>query len=396
MNREIVKILTNTSTGVYVKDWRVSSDDVQIGSGEWSIEKRELKGGMQDGVDIVEVRNGRLSFTVVPTRGMGIWKGEFENLKLGWESPVRTLVHPRHIRLEDRGGLGFLEGFNEWIVRCGLESNGAPGEDVIVDNMGKEKKVDLTLHGKIANIPADYVAAKIGLDPPYELSIVGTVYESSMFGANLCMNTKISTNLGSNWMSIEDIIENKRSTPWEMQLLYHCNYGSPFLEEGSRLVAAVRSVVPRDARAAEGVRQWNTFGPPQAGFVEQVYFLEPLWDKEEKTRVMLVNSSGDKATSISFTRSELPYFTLWKCTSSLQDGYVVGLEPATNYPNKKRFERSKGRVVKLGAGERYHAKILIEVHVGRSEVSEIEDEISKLQGSFKPNILDSIDPRFSE
>jgi hypothetical protein len=210
------------------------------------------------------------------------------------------------------------------------------------------------------------------------------------------MTTKITTNPRSNWVSIEDIVENRRSTPWEMQLLYHCNFGGPFLEEGSRLVAAVRSVAPRDTRAAEGVQWWNVFGPPQAGFVEQVYFLEPLWDEEGRTRVMLVNSSGDKAVSILFSRNELPYFTLWKNTSSLQDGYVVGLEPATNYPNKKRFERTKGRVVKLGVGEKYRAKILIEVHLGRSEVSEIEHEISKIQGNIEPNILSSSDSRFSE
>jgi hypothetical protein len=176
MKSEFVKILTDTNSGIYVKNWRASSDEVHIGSKGWSIEKKQLEGGMQDGVDIVEVKNGRLSFVVIPTRGMGIWKGEFEGLQLGWKSPVKTPVHPRHIRLEDRGGLGFLDGFNEWIVRCGLESNGAPGEDVIVDNMGNEKMVNLTLHGRIANIPADYVAAKIGLVPPYELSIEDQIY----------------------------------------------------------------------------------------------------------------------------------------------------------------------------------------------------------------------------
>ncbi|MBO3802586.1 MAG: aldose 1-epimerase family protein [Candidatus Brockarchaeota archaeon] len=396
MKRELVKILMDAEKGLFEDYWRISSEELPLGAEGWSIEKKRLRGGLQDGVDIVEVNNGRLSFTVVPTRGMGVWKGKFEGYPLGWESPVKIPVHPRHVRLEDRGGLGFLDGFNEWIVRCGLESNGAPGEDTIIDNMGNEKKVDLNLHGKIANIPADYVAVKIGLDPPYELSVVGTVCERSMFGANLCMASKISTNTGCNWISIEDLVENRRSTPWEMQLLYHCNYGSPFLEDGSKLVAAVRTVAPRDGRAEEGVRQWNAFGPPQPGFVEQVYFVEPVWDEDGRTRVMLTNKKGNKATSISFLRSELPYFTLWKCTSGLQDGYVVGLEPATNYPNRRKFERTKGRVVKLGAGKTYGAKILIEVHFGEPEVSKIEGQINKLQGGVKPTILGSSDRRFSE
>lgn len=395
MERYFSKVLIDANSGTYVEDWRISSDDLRLDDHEWSIEKRRLHGGMQEGVDVVEVDNGRLSFAIVPTRGMGVWKGAFESCSLGWASPVKTPVHPSHVRLEERGGLGFLDGFNEWVVRCGLESNGAPGEDVIVDNMGNAKRVNLTLHGKIANIPAEYVEVRVGLEPPHTLSVVGTVCERSMFGANLCMNTNIATILGSNRMRMEDVIENRRSTPWEMQLLYHCNYGEPFLERGSRLVAPVRSVAPRDSRAADGVQNWNTFGPPEPGYVEQVYFCDLLWDQGGRTKVMLVNGDGDKAVTATFSRKELPYFTLWKNTADTKDGYVVGLEPATNYPNGKRFERSQGRIVKLGPGERYRAEVLLETHVGEKAVSGIEGEIIEVQKQAQPKILTSQDPRLS-
>jgi hypothetical protein len=396
MERYIGKTLIDVDKGVYVEDWRISPDDIRLGPYEWSIEKKRLRGGVQEGVDVIEVGNGRLSFTVVPTRGLGIWKGQFDGCPLDWGSPVKVPVNPRHIKLEDRGGLGFLEGMNEWVFRCGLESNGAPGEDTIVDNMGNERRANLTLHGKIANTPADHVEVRVGLDPPHRLSVIGTVCERSMFGANLSMYSNIATALGSNWLSVEDIVENSRSTPWEMQLLYHCNYGTPFLERGSRLVAPVRSVAPRDARAAEGVENWSVFGAPEPGFVEQVYFCAPLWDKEGRTKVMLVNRGGDKAVTLSFSRDELPYFTLWKNTADIKDGYVAGLEPATNYPNGKRFERSRGRVVKLGPGERYRAEILLETYIGRTEISRIEEDILGLQKQVQPKILPSPDPQLSE
>jgi len=389
------KVLIDAHTSTCIEDWRVSSDDLRLGDREWVIEKRRLHGGLQEGVDVVEVDNGRLSFSIVPTRGMGVWKGSFEGLPLGWLSPVKTPVHPSHIRLEERGGLGFLDGFNEWVVRCGLESNGAPGEDVIVDNMGNAKGVNLTLHGKIANIPAERVEVRVGLEPPHELTVVGTACERSMFGANLCMKSHISTVPGGNCLRLEDVIENRRSTPWEMQLLYHCNYGEPFLERGSRLVAPVRSVAPRDARAAGDVQNWNAFGPPEPGFIEQVYFCDLLWDQGGRTKVMLANGGGDKAVTASFSRSELPCFTLWKNTAEIKDGYVVGLEPATNYPNGKRFERSQGRVVKLGPGDRYRAEVLLETHIGETAVSRIEDEIAGIQMQAQPKILSSVDPRLS-
>ena len=53
-------------------------------------------------------------------------------------SPVEEIVHPKYIDLESRGGLGWLEGFNEWMVRCGLEFAGHPGEDTFTTNTGGE------------------------------------------------------------------------------------------------------------------------------------------------------------------------------------------------------------------------------------------------------------------
>ena len=132
---------------------------------DWSIRKRTLHGGLRDGVDVVEVHNGALSFTVLPTRGMGLWRGDYHGLPLGWRSPVSGPVHPKHVQLADRGGLGWLAGFDEWLCRCGLSSNGPPGQD------GGGGLAQLTLHGRIANQPAEAVEVSVALDPPYELSV---------------------------------------------------------------------------------------------------------------------------------------------------------------------------------------------------------------------------------
>jgi len=394
--RMFEEVLTDVPRGVYVKNWRISGENLDIGKGKgWRIDKRRLLGGRSDGVDVVEVNNGRLSFLVVPTRGMGIWKGTFDGCFLGWESPVKELVHPHYVNLEDRGGLGWLNGFNEWVVRCGLESNGAPSEDLIIDNMGNKKSVRLPLHGRIANTPASEVRAFVGLEPPFELGVKGAVYERSMFGPNLKLSTSITSEVGGNWLKISDIVENVGGIPSEMQLLYHCNYGAPFLEDGARLIAPLRRVVPRDQRASEGIGEFDSFGPPQAGFVEQVYFFELLGDGEGRTRVILVNKDWTKATSISFSLKQLPHFTLWKNAASLPDGYVVGLEPATNFPNPRRFERERGRVVNLKSGEKYATEVVIGVHLGTKEVQEIKDWIKNLQDAVEPEVFGNPTPEYS-
>ena len=56
---------------------------------------------------------------------------------------------PKYINLEARGGLGWLEGFNEWLARCGLEWAGHPGPDRFINNVGEQAEMNLTLHGKV-------------------------------------------------------------------------------------------------------------------------------------------------------------------------------------------------------------------------------------------------------
>jgi hypothetical protein len=379
------KTLTDVAKEVYIEEWSVSAEELGKGSG-WSIEKHRLHGGVSDGVDIVTVNNGKLSFVVVPTRGMGIWKGEHQGNFLGWDSPVKHLVHPRCINLEARGGRGWLDGFNEWVVRCGLASFGSPGVDTAKDATGNPISNMLTLHGRVANIPASTVKVKIGSKPPFEISVEGTVHESSMFGPSLKLTSTITTVPGANFLKISDTIQNMRGFPDEMQILYHCNYGSPFLEKDAHLVAPISCVAPRDFVASKGIDDFSVFGAPEAGYSEQVFYMKPLSDVDGLAKAMLVAKDEAKAVSVSFHVKELPCLTLWKNIGALEDGYVVGLEPGTSYPNPKPFERVTGRVIKLGPGEKYNVNVTLSVHLGKDEVCKAAEELSKIQKQKKPTI----------
>ena len=41
----------------------------------------------------------------------------------------------------------------------------------------------------------------------------------------------------------------------------------------------------------------------------------------------------------------MPWFTQWKNTTSVADGYVTGIEPGTNFPNPRTYEGEQGRVI---------------------------------------------------
>ncbi len=361
----------------------ISGKKITPKSPHWSVSKRTLHGGKQEGVEIVVVNNGRFTFTIVPTRGMSVLEARLGEVRLGWDSPVKEVVHPHHINLQSRGGLGWLEGFNEWVVRCGLESNGAPGTDRFTNNNGDEATMELTLHGKIANIPASEVEVVVDRTAPYRITIRGRVDERMMFGPQLELWTEISTVPGSNEIRIADTITNRGATAQEFELLYHANYGSPLLEAGASFHAPVADVTPMNKRAAKFVKDYASFAEPTKGFVEQVYCFYPLADVKGKTIIALANRKRDRAVSMTYAVRELPYLTLWKNTASDGEGYVTGLEPGTNFPNHRGIERRLGRVPKLAPGESHRATIDYAIHANSQEVCDVVKRIAAIQARQK-------------
>lgn len=350
----------------------------------WSVHSYTLRGGLQEGVQVVEIDNGKLRFAVLPTRGMGIWKGDCGDVELGWDSPVKDPVNPAFINLEERGGLGWLKGFNEWFVRCGLNSMGAPGIDTVTDYSGNAYDVPLTLHGKIANIPARAVSLEI---TDTAIILRGEVDESMMFGPSLRLNTEIRTELGTGALSITDSVTNLGRNPQEHEMLYHINYGASLLEKGARLLAPFKQVAPRDPRSAEGIQNFDTYDAPQPGFVEQAYFYELVGKRgSRETTVMLRNAAGNQASVLRYSLKDFPYFTQWKNTAAQADGYVTGLEPSNSYPNPRRFEREKGRVLQLKGGETRSTQITIEALDSKKAVKAVETEIGKLQKLAKDKV----------
>lgn len=341
----------------------------------WRISRRTLHGGKREGVEVIEVDNGLLSFVVSPTRGMSISRGRFRGWPLGWRAPVQGPVHPAWVNLLDRGGLGWLDGFDEWIVRCGLSNNGPPGEDPVT-------KEFLPLHGRIANLPASFVEVRVNLEPPFELQIVGKVQEATMFFTNLLLQTTITTAPGLNKLSIDDEITNFLSKPAEVELLYHCNFGPPLLEEGSRVRFPFKELAPRTPRAAEGIATWDKLLGPTPGYAEQVYFAEPLADASGRTFAVLHDAKMARGVALRWQKENLPRFILWKNTVPWDEGYVTGLEPATNYPNFKAVEREQGRVITLAPGETYRCGFEVEVFDERQPgLKDACDQIATLQAT---------------
>lgn len=353
-------VLTWDERDIWLGHYEASGDG-------WSVRKRTLHGGLRDGVDVIEVTAGDLSFSILPTRGMGLWRGRYRDCRLGWDAPVAGPVHPKYVNLADRGGLGWLTGFDEWLCRCGLAWNGPPGVD---------HGWPITLHGRIANQPARYVSITQSGDT---IVVRGVVEEGGLYYSRLGLETAYSVTVGSPEITIEDKVVNGGGRPAEFQMLYHVNFGQPLLGAGSRVCVPMREVWPLGQQAAESIDSFDRCLSPMAGADEQVYCGYTVADEERQTLAILHDAEAHQAVALRWCVDDLPCFNLWRNFAGEREGYVVGLEPATGFPLFKAKEREARRVLTLQPNQIWSTRWRIGLAANSSEVARLVDEVARIQ-----------------
>lgn len=379
--------LTDVDQDLFVENIAISPRHVGGKATGYSVVKRTLRGGLRDGVDVIEVDNGLFRFVVIPTRGMGLWHAMQGSISLGWNSPVKGPVHPAFVPLNEASGIGWLSGFDELMCRCGLESNGAP-------DFNENGTVKYALHGKIANTPAHKVVVAVDGDSG-EITVTGEVDEARLFGNKLRMVSRVTTHVGQPGLTITDMITNLSAEPGELELLYHTNFGLPLVDPGSKVLVPLVRMAPRDEVAVGNLAQWDTYGPEQPGSSEAVFFCQPVSDASGRTRALLHNAAATQGVSCHFNTNQLPCFTLWKNRQAAADGYVTGLEPGINFPNRRTFEKKQGRVAVLDPGQSRTFELTLEVHPTAESVAAAIQDVRRLQEQTKPEILAKPHPQWS-
>jgi Domain of unknown function (DUF4432) len=362
-----------------VRDDVMFGDDGSDGHRRWKLLLRQCRGGRSDGVHVVSLDNGAMSIDVLPTRGMGIWRVKRGDKTLGWQAPMREPVNPAFVPLMEPSGLGWLDGFNELLCRCGLESNGPPEFD-------EGGRLLRPLHGRIANTPAHRVELIVDEDAGL-LTLRGVVDEARFHFQSLRLTTSIITAMGSNEFTWSDEVENFGGRDASMQMLYHFNIGQPMMRSGARITAPVGAVAPQtEVAAKEGVDTWNIMPPPRPGSSEQVYGLDLAADTAGETRVLVNGLTNDEAVGLRFNKRTLPCFTVWRNTPAESDGYVLGIEPGTNYPNPRTFEQQHRRVVTLKPGEKWRGSVAATWYADAVKIAEEVKAIAAIQGSRQPEM----------
>ncbi|KAA3667042.1 aldose 1-epimerase family protein [Pectobacterium carotovorum] len=373
-------VLTDAEGSVEKGNWQIGSDALKIKNQHFSIEQKVLHGGRQEGSKVITITSqDGLKIALSPTRGMNLLHVTGKNIRLGWDSPVDEVVNPNTINLESRNGLGWLEGFNEMMVRCGFEWTGHP---VVSDGM------IYTLHGRAGNTPASKVVVEVSDKAPHTITVRGLLKENSFKKSNLETWTELRYVPGSESFTVHDVLTNKADYPRDYQIIYHSNFGTPILEEGARFIAPVKDISPFNDHAKAGLATWQTYKGPTKDFDEMVFNITPYRDAQGKTLAALVNKAGDKGVSIAFDTHQLPLLTLWKNTDTEKQGYVTGIEPGTNYAYPVTIEREQGRVKKLQPGQSTTFELTYSLLSSADAVQKTEQKVKAIQGDNKTTLTE--------
>lgn len=302
-------------------------DISQIGG----IRRYRLQGGRADNVRAIDINCGDgFSFTVLPDRCMDIAQTSYRGEALSWIS--KTGITAPHYY--DDKNIQWLRGFYGGLVTtCGLRQVGKPS---VVD--GEE----FGLHGRIANTPASNVSVEACWEgDEYVMKVKGEMREAIVFGENILLKREITAKLGGKSLLIKDTIINEGFVPERIFQLYHCNFGFPVIDDGTRLVLPKADITPAGENAARGLDTMPSLHEPQSGYEEQCFF----FDFEDDD--ILVKIENDKLQSckgiyMKYDKKQLPGFTIWKMMG--EGDYVLGMEPGIVIPTgrEKALQRNLG------------------------------------------------------
>ncbi len=308
----------------------------------YGIEEHRLTGGKGDGMRLLEIHNGiGLDLAVTPDRCGDIARLRYKGVNMSYMTPVGYVAPAFYDRTEDNFLKSFTAGF---LTTCGLESAGAPSEDL---------GVRYPMHGSIANQPCEQLSwGEEGTD----LIVRMTVKDERLFGRKLRLERRIVVSTVQNVFEIRDRIVNTGDRKEGVEILYHMNMGYPLLDEDSVLTIPSVRVEPYTDWAAQGIGEWMKMTKPQAQIEEQCY-RHVFADGKGYARI--AQPKLDTALTITFDAKDLDGFTEWKMMG-VRD-YVLGLEPGNCYPGPRGWMRETGMLKYLEAGESHEYAVRVEL-----------------------------------
>lgn len=173
--------------------------------------------------------------------------------------------------------------------------------------------------------------------------VCGKVKESALFGKNLVLRRRYRITADS--LTVEDCVENADFRDTEYVLLYHINYGYPFLDECLELEIPALQSEPLTEIAQKRKGEMFRITAPIDGGDEDVYY-----HTLSKGEVRLHNPEKGITVQMEYDTADFPVTLQWK--SMISGDYALGIEPALT-----RFDNFQMRKLKAKESKTYQIQI---------------------------------------
>ena len=292
--------------------------------------KVEIADGRACGQKLVEVKTlGGLRASFMEDRCLDIFDLEYKGVNLAFLSK-NGLVPSASIDPELDSFARYWQG--GFLLTSGLRNSGPPCT---------YKDEFFPVHGRVGFIPAENVNVCVCDE---EIVISGKIRETALFGHSLELERKITIPSDGSKIIVNDKVSNLTAEAETIFLLYHINFGFPFLSEDLKLEFPAGEVKGRTASAQEKIDSHALISPPIDGEPEQVFF--HMADKKD-AKVNLTNEALGIKASVKYDTSRLPVLCHWK---SMKSGdYALGIEPSTSTIRGRKEEIENGYDVSVPA-----------------------------------------------
>ena len=288
--------------------------------------RMSLAQGRGKGIGIVEIKTtAGLRLTLLEDKCLDILDLEYKGINLAFLTKNGPVV-------ENNPETGtFLKHWQGgFLGTCGLRNVGEPctvnGEY-------------FPFHGRIGVTAAENVNISVNEEA---IVVSGLIRESQLFGHCLEMERTITVPSDGTSVQVKDVVRNLTPEPEFVFVLYHINFGFPFLSEDLVVDFPKGERKGRTPEAQAIIDCCSTFTKPEDGVPEHVFFHLP--DAEEPT-VVLNNKALGLSAKLQYKKAQLPVLAEWRCMRS--GDYALGIEPSTSFIRARAEELKNGYDIKV-------------------------------------------------
>ncbi len=258
-----------------------------------SADRVTLNGGKGNGLNLIYCSVGEMDFILNESKCLDVASLKYKGKNVSFISK-NGFTNDGSDFLRDFGG-GML-------YTCGLDAiGGVEGHP---------------LHGRIHNVPAENVTVSCTEEC---LTVSGEIRDCALFGGNMLLKRTV-TAYACGKLEVSDEIVNEGYADGEYCLLYHVNFGYPFLTEKTYIETDAKEIIPRSEKAAAHVADCLKFCAPSDNEEEECFF------HEDATAITVHNGCGLTA-KVNYS-GDMFGFVEWKSFAS--GDYALGIEPATS------------------------------------------------------------------